>query len=144
MTTRWESIKQITLLPMVLVLAVAVACGNEAGSGGTDRLEISLDELNGSGQSGTDTLTSNGGATKVVLSLSEGTTKSEKVHIHNGQCGPNLAGLPHGLTDFADGNSVTTLEAVSLESLLTGGIAVNAHKAGDPKVYTACGNIPAS
>ncbi len=131
-------------MPMVIVLAVAVACGNEAGSGGTDRVEISLDELNGSGQSGTATLTASGGEIKVVLSLGEGSVKSEKVHIHNGQCGPDLAGVAHGLIDFTDGDSVTTLEGISLASLQTGGFAINAHKAGDPKVYTACGNIPAS
>ncbi len=141
--SKWVKIRRITWLPIVLVLAVAVACGNEAGSGGTDRVEISLDELNGSGQSGTATLTTSGGGTKVVLSLGEGSVKSEKVHIHNGQCGPDLAGVVHGLADFTGGNSVTTLEAVSLASLQTGGLAVNAHKAGDPKVYTACGNIPA-
>ncbi len=131
-------------MTIVLVLAVAVACGNEAGSGATDRVEISLDELNGSGQSGTATLTASGGDIKVVLSLGGGTVQPEKVHIHNGQCGPDLGGVVHGLADFTDGNSVTTLEAVSLESLQTGGFAVNAHQAGDPKVYTACGNIPAS
>ncbi len=142
--SKWVKIRRITWLPMVLVLAVAVACGNEAGSGGTDRVEISLDELNGSGQSGTATLTASGEAIKVVLSIGGGTVKSEKVHIHKGQCGADLKGVAHGLTDFTGGNSVTTLETVSLESLQTGGFAVNAHKAGDPKVYTACGNIPAS
>ena len=140
--TKWGRIRRIALLPMVLVLAVAVACGNQDGSGGTE-VEISLDELNGSGQSGTATLTSSGGAIKVVLSIGEGTLKSEKVHIHNGQCGPDLGGVVHGLTDFTDGNSVTTVEGVSLVSLMTGGFAVNAHQAGNPKVYTACGNIPA-
>ena len=140
--TKWGRIRRIAWLPMVLVFAVAVACGNQDGSSGTE-VEISLDELNGSGQSGTATLTSSGGAIKVVLSIGEGTLKSEKVHIHNGQCGPDLGGVVHGLTDFTDGNSVSTVEGVSLESLMTGGFAVNAHQAGNPKVYTACGNIPA-
>ena len=141
---KWGRMRRITWLPIVLLLAVAVACGNEGGSSGTDRVEISLDELNGSGQSGTATLTASGGAIKVVLSLGEGTMKSGKVHIHNRQCGPDLKGVAHGLTDFTDGNSATTLEGVSLESLLTGGFAVNAHKSEDPSVYTACGNKPAS
>ena len=105
---KWGRIRRITWLPIVLLLAVAVACGNEGGSSGTDRVEISLDELNGSGQSGTATLTASGGAIKVVLSLGEGTMKSGKVHIHNGQCGPDLKGVAHGLTDFTDGNSATT------------------------------------
>ena len=142
--TKLGRIRRITWLPMVLVQAGAVACGNEGGSGGTDRVEISLDELNGSGQSGTATLTASGGATKVVLSLGEGTMKSGKVHIHNAQCGPDLKGVAYGLTDFTGGNSTTTLEGVSLESLLTGGFAVNAHNSEDPSVYPACGNIPAS
>ena len=129
---------------MVLVLVVAVACGSETGSGGTDRVEISLGEINGSGQSGTATLTARGSDIQVVLPLGEGAVKSEKVHIHNGQCGADLKGVAHGLTDFTGGDSVTTLEGVSLASLRTGGFAVNAHKAGDPKVYTACGNIPTS
>lgn len=77
---------------MVLLLAVAVACGNDAGSGGTDRVEISLGEFNGSGQSGTATPTASGGATNVVPSLGEGTMKSGKAHVHNGQCGPDLKG----------------------------------------------------
>ena len=131
----------LTWLPIVFILAVALACGNEADSGG--KVEISLAELNGSGQSGTATLTASGGGTEVVLSLGEGTMKSKPVHIHNGQCGPNLAGVANGLTDFTNGKSVTMLEGVSLESLRTGGFAINAHNAEDPSVYTACGNIPA-
>ena len=142
--TKLVGVRRITWLPMMLVLAVALACGNEAGSGGTDRVEISLDELNGSGQSGTATLTASGGGTKVVLSLGEGTMKSKPVHIHDGPCGENLGKIAHPLTDFSDGSSVTTLKEVSQESLLTGDFVINAHKEGEPKVYTACGNIPAS
>ena len=119
---------------------VYTACGNIPPAAET--LTIALNELDGSGQSGWATLTARDGGIEVVLSLGEGTLKSEKVHIHSGQCGADLGGVVHGLTDFTDGNSVTTLEGVSLKSLMTGSFAVNAHKAGDPKVYTACGNIP--
>ena len=139
-----RNITGLTWLLIVLLLGVALACGNEAATGSNDRVEISLDELNGSGQSGTATLTARGGGIEVVLSLGEGTMKSKPVHIHNGQCGPTLAGVAHGLTDFTDGKSVTMLEGISLESLVTGGFAINAHNAEDPSVYTACGNIPAS
>ncbi len=132
---------RLTWLPIVFMLAVALACGNEADSGG--KMEISLNELNESGQTGTATLTASGGVTEVVLSLGEGTMKSKLVHIHNGQCGANLGGVANPLTDFTDGRSVTMLEGVSLESLRTGGFAINAHNAEDPSVYTACGNIPA-
>jgi hypothetical protein len=129
----------LTWLPIFFLLAVVLACGEEAGS---DRIEISLQELNGSGQSGMATLTASGGSTEVVLSLGGGNMTSKPVHIHNGQCGPALAGVAHGLTDFTDGKSVTMLDGVTLESLMTGTFAINAHNAEDPSVYTACGNIP--
>ncbi len=76
--TKWGRVRRIIWLPMVLVLAVAVVCGDDADPGGTDRMEISLDQLDGSGQSGTATLTASGGAIEVVLSFGEGTMKSRK------------------------------------------------------------------
>ena len=79
----------------------------------------------------------------VTLQLTGGSLETELVHIHNGQCGDILAGVAHGLTNFAGGAgaSVTTVDA-SLGSLLTGAFAVNAHRIGNPGTYTACGNIP--
>ncbi len=102
-----------------------------------------LGELSGSGQSGTATLKASGDSTVVTLQLSDGSLETELVHIHTGQCGDSLAGVAHGLTNFAEGagESVTTVDA-SLDSLLTGGFAINAHQAGNPGTYTACGNIP--
>jgi hypothetical protein len=105
----WRRIRGIIWLPVVLALDAAVACGNEAGSGGTDPVAISLDELNGSGQSGNATLTASGEGMEDVLSLGDGTMRSEEVLIHNGQCGPDLAGVAHGMSNFTDGNSVTML-----------------------------------
>ena len=105
-------------------------------------LLIVLNEDNDSGQSGWALLTAKGNDTEVVLSLSEGVMESELVHIHSGGCGPDLGGVEHSLTNFANGSSTTLLEGVSLESLLTGGFAINAHNSTDPSVYTACGNIP--
>ena len=109
----------------------------------TVSLTVALDELNGSGQSGWATLTAMGDQTKVELTLSEGTLETELVHIHEGQC-DTLGGVAHSLTSFVDGSgsSVTMVDG-SMESLMTGGFAVNSHKQGDPGVYTACGNIPA-
>ena len=109
-----------------------------------DALTISLNEIDGFGQSGWATLTARGSKTEVVLSLSPGALQTELVHIHSGQCGDNLGGVAHGLTSFAGGSggSMTTVDA-SLSSLRTGDFAINAHQAGSPGTYTACGNIPA-
>ncbi len=121
--------------------ATYTACGNIPAVGET--VSFALDELNASGQSGTATLTAIGDATVVKLTLSSGALETELVHIHTGQCGDTLAGVAHPLTNFVDGSgsSVTTVD-VALDSLLTGGFAVNSHENGNPANYTACGNIP--
>ena len=118
------------------------ACGNIPAKG--QSVSIVLDEINASGQSGTATLTAIGDTTVVSLALSTGALETELVHIHTGQCGESLAGVAHPLTNFVggSGSSITTVDA-SLDSLLTGGFAVNSHQSGNPGTYTACGNIPA-
>ena len=106
---------------------------------------FALDGSNSSDQSGSATLTASGDNTIVILELSAGSLDTELVHIHAGQCGDTLGGIAHELTSFVGGfgGSVSTVNS-SLASLLTNGFAINAHKAGDPGVSTACGNIPAS
>ena len=122
--------------------SVYTACGNIPGK--VDTVTIALNEDNDSGQSGWATLTARGDDTEVVLSLSEGAMVTELVHIHSGGCGPDLGGIEHSLTNFADGRSMTLLEGVSFKSLFTGNFAINAHNPQDHSVYAACGNIPAS
>ena len=60
-----------------------------------------------------------------------------------GSCGDTLGDISHGLTSFVDGagKSITVIGA-TLDSLRTGDFAINAHHAGSPGTYTACGNIP--
>ena len=122
--------------------SVYTACGNLPSKG--DTLTIALDEQNDSGQSGWATLIDRGNDTEVVLSLSTGAMETRSVHIHSGQCGASLGGVVHGLTSFVGGagGSTTLLEGVSLDSLLTGDFAINAHNAETGSIYTACGNIP--
>jgi hypothetical protein len=106
-------------------------------------VSLALDEQNGSGQSGTATLTEVSGAIEVVLSLSAGTTQSEFVHIHTGQCGDTLGGVDFGLTSFVggSGDSTSTVDT-TLAHLQDGDHAINVHDLTDPgPPYTACGNI---
>ena len=122
---------------------VYTSCGN-IPAGQVETLSIILKEENGSGQTGSATLTAKGDQTEVVLSLPSGNLETELVHIHAGCCGADtLGGVEHGLTRFVDGSgfSVTTVDA-PLSSLRTGDFAVNSHKKGEPGVYTSCGNIP--
>ena len=117
----------------------------------SDSLAISLGAQNASGQWGTATLTAQGAQTEVVLSLSSGTLQSEAVHIHEGSCdrglaaGTNLGDVAHALTFFSGGSGeTTTVVPASLASLRDGQFAINAHEAGNPGTYTACGNLTAS
>ena len=54
----------------------------------------------------------------------------------------DLGGVSYPLTSMANGTSVTTVDA-SLDTLTSGDLAINLHKAGDPGTYTACSEIPA-
>ena len=107
---------------------------------------IILGEQNDSGQTGSAVLAGRGSFTSVALSLSAGTSETELVHIHEGQCLPDdLGGVAHSLTSFEDGSGASASNvAATLSSLMTGGFAVNTHKAGEGSVYTSCGNIPAA
>ena len=112
-----------------------------------DVVTVVLEAIGGSGQNGTATLSQRGDATlRVSLVLSSGSSESELVHIHTGQCGDTLAGVAHSLSAFvtdASGSQVseTTLNDLVLDSLRNGDFAINAHLKGIPSVYTACGNI---
>jgi hypothetical protein len=154
-TTREDGSKQITFDSNPLYyFAADEKPGDDLGQnvGGawfvisnSEPTSIVLGEHNGSGQTGAAVLSAWGSFTNVSLNLSSGSSETEAVHIHEGQCTPaDLGGVAHALTNFEGGSgaSVTNIEA-SLSSLLTGAFAVNTHTAGDAGVYTSCGNIAA-
>lgn len=154
-TTREDGSKQVTFDGSPLYYYAADekpgdAMGQNRGEvwfviSNSEPTSIALGEQNDSGQTGTAVLTGRGSFTNVSLNLSSGSSETELVHIHEGQCAPaDLGGVAHELTSFEGGSgaSVTNIE-VSLSSLLTGAFAVNTHTAGDPGVYTSCGNLAA-
>ena len=104
---------------------------------------IGLNERNSSGQTGYAILSATSdNQTDVTLNLSAGAMETQAVHIHTGQCGASLGGVVHRLTSFVGGSgmSVTTVNA-TLNSLRTGGFAINTHQTGNAGTYTSCGNI---
>ncbi len=102
-------------------------------------LSVALKEQNFSTQSGIATLTARGSQTEVVLKATTGISKAN--HIHSGSCA-QLGGVVRPLTDMANGASTTMVNA-SLNSLLTGGFAINLHNTNNASVYTACADLPA-
>ncbi|HEY7030602.1 MAG TPA: hypothetical protein VH482_04695 [Thermomicrobiales bacterium] len=123
--------------------------GNETGgnttstSGGT--LEVTLNELNDSGVSGTATLTDNGDGTTTVEIHVDGATGDHPAHIHQGTCDDLDPNPQYPLANIdANGDSTTDVE-VSLDDLLASPHAVNLHQSADNiGTYIACGNIEAA
>jgi hypothetical protein len=119
--------------------SIWTACGDLPASDAF--VTIALEEENESGQTGVATLMARGNVTDVALVATHGISRAN--HIHTGNCGPTLGGVTHGLTNMAEGLSITTVDA-TLSSLRTGGFAINLHNAQTASIYTACGDIPAA
>ncbi len=136
---------------LALTLVGAGCGGSDGGSSGNTTagsgdnaktVTVKLDEQNGSGESGTATLTAEGSSTKIVLELQNPASPDpQPAHIHNGTCA-NLDPTPvYPLTNVEGGKSDTTVN-VALDKLTAGGFAINAHKSeAEIKTYVACGNI---
>ena len=137
------------------VAAVAVAgCGGGDSEGGaaSGPVTFELAAENGSGQTGTATLTANDDGTfSVVLEVEKsGEHMFHPAHIHTGTCGEyreledvdaQLATVSDELQDVADGRSESTV-SVPLAERLTGTYSINVHEPIDPYPVVACGDIP--
>jgi hypothetical protein len=126
-----------------VVLALFAGCGSDNGSSGSEEATVDLSEQNGSGESGTATLTAEGdNKTKVVISLDGAPAGTpQPAHIHEGSCA-NLDPTPkYGLENVVDGKSTTEVDE-PLDELRAEDYAINVHKSGtDLKTYVACGDI---
>jgi hypothetical protein len=146
---RWLLVGALLLVPL---FALAACGGGSDGDGegaspnsatSSDEVMVELAELNGSGESGTATLTATGDQTRVVLELRNPTTDSQPAHIHEGSCGPGLNPEPlHGLLNAMEGQSETVVNR-PLSELTAGGLAINVHESdAELDTYVACGNLP--
>jgi cytoskeletal protein RodZ len=105
-------------------------------------LTITLNEQNGSGESGTATLTDLGnGMVRVDVTVSgQPADSSQPMHIHTGKC-PNPGPVVYPLNDLVDGKSTTEI-TTTLETLLASPHALNGHKsAAELQVYVFCGDV---
>ena len=148
----------LALLLLVAALALGLAgCGGddddgngEAAAPATTAAEeggsvtVDLGEQNGSGESGTATLTSDGEQTVVVIELTGAPADTpQPAHIHNGTCA-EIGDVVHPLTNVEGGASETTV-AAPLADLQAGAFAVNVHESEEAiQNYVACGEIPAT
>jgi hypothetical protein len=137
----------------VFVATLALAgCGGDGAKEGASAgaVNIELEEANGSGETGTATLTP-ADAKSFFLSLEmENMPKSSSnqlAHIHNVTCeeyakldfNAQLESVSYGLNDVSLKGSRTKV-AVPLESQTTGKNSINVHESTGAVV--ACGDIP--
>jgi CHRD domain len=148
----------LALLLLVAALALGLAgCGGddddgngEAAAPATTAAEegesvtVDLGEQNGSGESGTATLTSDGEQTVVVIELTGAPADTpQPAHIHSGTCA-EIGDVVHPLTNVEGGASETTV-AAPLADLQAAAFAINVHESEEAiQNYVSCGEIPAT
>jgi hypothetical protein len=144
-------IPKLAALGAALVLGATVAPALAADSMskmampmGKAPLTIPLKPLNGSGESGTATLTDTPAGLKVVLSLKGAPAAPQPAHIHNGSCAKLDPQPKYPLSNVVAGKSTTIVKGITISQLL-GKTAVNVHKSlTDIPTYVACGDIAKS
>jgi hypothetical protein len=139
---------RVSLLPfMVLMLA---ACGGDgggsAGGGGggsgddIQPVTVTLEEMNGSGKSGTAELHPGAASTDLTIALEPPQGDNETIHIHKGTCdSPGEVAHDIGFTTAGLGQGQAF---VNLPELTTGEFVVDIHSAKNPDQVIMCGAIP--
>ena len=148
----------------VLALFAMAACGSEAEatqspwispsdeptptpavstSGEGTRVVVHLSPVDGEGQIGTATLTSDGVTTTVEIDVGPITGDAQPIHIHVGTC-EDVGSVLHSLQNVVNGKSTTTVNR-PLEKILAADTLVNVHASyADASNYTACAQLPSS
>ena len=117
--------RQVAILAAAAALAlqgtlVAVAADEKP-------VTVKLNAMNGSGETGTMTLTPKGETTVVTLSMSPASKDAQPAHFHDGTCDKYAPKPKYPLKNVVEGKSTTTLE-VPMAKLLAGDMVVNVHK----------------
>jgi hypothetical protein len=119
-----------------------VVLGGCASAPSAAPVTFQLRELNGSGVSGTVTMTAiDEGHTLVEVDVNAAGHPSMPAHIHPGTCAELVPQPKYALETVVAGRSSTAV-AASLEELLSGGQALNIHTSNEQMdVYSACGEL---
>jgi Cu/Zn superoxide dismutase len=129
-----RSIHSIAIAAALLLAATATSAADKA-------MTVPIKAQNGSGETGTATLTPQGDKTKVEVMLNGAPSSAQPAHIHEGSCAKLDPKPKYPLENVTGGKSSTVLP-VSVSALMSGGYAINVHKSTDDlKTYVACGDI---
>lgn len=134
-------VRVATLFAIAIATLALVACGSDEDEAAGDDVTVELAEFEGSGQTGTATLTADGEQTRVVISIDSPISDSQPAHIHEGTCDDLTPEPLYGLPNVTAGSSDSTVD-VSLDTLTSGEYAINLHTSDeDLPTYTSCGDI---
>lgn len=117
-----------------LILAVS-GCGPK-------QFEITMAELNSSGQNGTAIVLDYGEEFTVDIDITPHPVEDgpQQIHFHPNRCG-NILGPILNLESLVDGKSFTRVIG-RFDDYRRADHAINGHLSSDPSVYISCGNIP--
>lgn len=134
--------KKFTTIMLSVLALVALSLGSAAAQG--QSLSIKLNELKGSGDFGTATLTEVGAnQVRVVIEMggSMPMEHNHPAHIHKGTCAALDPTPAFPLNAVTNGKSDTTVP-ISLAALMASSYAINLHESPAAiTTYTACGEI---
>jgi hypothetical protein len=120
----------------LIALGLAASPAVRADSG---TVVIKMEGTNGSGESGTATLTPNGSKTTVVIKLSGGSAVEQPAHFHTGTCDHYEPRPLYGLNDVVKGQSTSTVNQ-PIDKLTEGNLIINVHKSYDDiATQVSCG-----
>jgi hypothetical protein len=130
------------LAALLLVLTPVGCGGDEQAAAGESQLTLTLAAQDGSGQSGTATLTADGDErSRIVVELSNPPGPPQPSHVHSGTC-DDIGAVVAPLESVEDGRAESAVP-MSLSELRRGGLLVHAHKSeAESKVSVACAEIP--
>ena len=134
-----------------LNLAAAIGCaafvGLAASAGRTDppasaSVTVQMNQLNGSGQTGTATLTQIGDKVSVSVHINgEPASASEPAHVHFGRC-PVIKAIPAYNVGPIVGGKAANVVDLNWKEINSGKYVLNVHEsASQLGNYVSCGNI---
>ncbi|MEP6776358.1 MAG: hypothetical protein ABJA50_12255 [Chloroflexota bacterium] len=136
--------RKFTTIMLFVIALVALSLGSAAAQG--QSMTIKLNELKGSGDFGTATLTEvDANQVRVVIEMggSMPMEHNHPAHIHKGTCAALDPTPAFPLNAVTNGKSDTTVP-ISLAALMASSYAINLHESPAAiTTYTACGEITA-
>jgi hypothetical protein len=121
---------------LLVALGLAASGAVRADSG---TVVVKMEATNGSGESGTATLTPKGDKTVVVIKLSDGSSVEQPAHFHVGTCDHYEPRPLYGLNDVVKGQSTSTVNQ-PIDKLTGGNLIINVHKSYDDiATQVSCG-----